>query len=89
MTGTAAQQAVCGSVGYREAESTVPVLSCPSNCIAQPLQNLHVEMTSDAMSRWDEVVSQTVDIKEFRELFDCPVVVITALRRMQMSRYLY
>jgi hypothetical protein len=52
----------------------------PPNCIAQPLQNLHVEMTSNTPSRrYELTVHQTVDLKEciehaeeFRELFDYP-----------------
>jgi hypothetical protein len=43
------------------------------NYITQPLQNLHVEMTSNTLSRLFELmVQQTVDIKAFRELFDYP-----------------
>jgi hypothetical protein len=41
------------------------------NGIAQPLQNLHAEMTSNTMSRWYELmVHQTVDIKDFQEVFN-------------------
>jgi hypothetical protein len=40
----------------------------PWNGIAQPLQNLHVEMASNTLSRVNELVMhQTVDIKK---LFD-------------------
>jgi hypothetical protein len=75
MTGIAPQQAMYDSVRYRDAETTVPVLVAPlpPNCIAQPLQNCHVEMTSNTLPRLYEVmVNQTVNVKEFRELSDCP-----------------
>jgi hypothetical protein len=45
----------------------------PQNCIAQPLQYLHVEMTNNALSRrYELMVHQTVDITAFRELHKCP-----------------
>jgi hypothetical protein len=47
----AAQQAVCGSVRYGDAETIAP-----PNYIAQPLQYLHVEMTSNALSRRYELM---------------------------------
>jgi len=40
----------------------------PRNCIAQPLQNLHVEMTINSLSRQFEiVVDHTVDVKKCNE----------------------
>ena len=37
----------------------------PSNCIAQPMQNLHVEMTINSLSRqYELMVHHTVDIKK-------------------------
>jgi hypothetical protein len=43
------------------------------NCIAQPLQNLHVEMTSNTLSRrYELMVHQIFDVEMFLELFDCP-----------------
>jgi hypothetical protein len=43
------------------------------NCIAQRLQNLHVKMASIVLSkRYKLMMHQSVDVKEFRELFDCP-----------------
>jgi hypothetical protein len=40
------------------------VAPLPPNCIAQPLQNLHVEMTSNTMSmRCELAVHQTVHVK--------------------------
>jgi hypothetical protein len=45
----------------------------PPNCITQPLQNLHVEMTSNTSSSgYKLMVHQTVDIKEFQQLPACP-----------------
>jgi hypothetical protein len=36
----------------------------PPNCIAQPLQNLHVEMTNNTLyNRYELMVHQTIDIK--------------------------
>jgi hypothetical protein len=70
------QEAMCGFVRYREAEATGPAClplaaPLPPNCIAQPLQNLNVQMASKTLSsRYELVVQQTVDIKEFWELFD-------------------
>jgi hypothetical protein len=44
------------------------VVQFPLNSIAQPLQNLHVEMTSNTLSRRYEVMMhQTFDIKECNE----------------------
>jgi hypothetical protein len=71
MTGIAAQQAMCGSVRYRDAETT----HCPCLPLVTPLplQNLHVEMISNILSnRYELTVPQTVDVKEFWELFDYP-----------------
>lgn len=52
---------------------SLPIVSPrPPNCVAQPLQNLHMEMTSNALSGWYELIfHQAVDGKEFREHFDC------------------
>jgi hypothetical protein len=49
------------------------------NCIAQPLEkNFHLEMTSNILSRrYELMVQQTVDVKEFREVFDYPSYNIT------------
>jgi hypothetical protein len=57
---------------------SLPIVApLPPNCIAQPLQNVHIEMTSNSLSRqYEIVVHQTVDVKEFRELFDCPSEVV-------------
>jgi hypothetical protein len=60
---------------YRDADTTVPAtcLADPSNRIAQHLQDSRVEMTSNTLSRLCELtVHQTVDVKEFREIFDYP-----------------
>jgi hypothetical protein len=59
---------MCGSVRYREAETTAPAICAllPQNC----MQNLHEEMTSNTLSRWYELmVHQTVHAKPFRKLF--------------------
>jgi hypothetical protein len=46
------QQAMCGSVRYRDAETTVPAL-----------QNSQVQMTSNTLSRrYELTVHQTVDV---------------------------
>jgi hypothetical protein len=46
------------------------------NCIAQPLQNLHVEMTSNtpvqAVRTHGAPNSHSPSAGKFRELFDCP-----------------
>jgi hypothetical protein len=72
--GISAQEAMCGSVRHHDVETTVAVTcrTASPNCIvAQPLQNLHAEMTSNTLStRYELKVQQTVDVKEFRELFD-------------------
>jgi hypothetical protein len=40
----------------------------PPNCTAQPLQNLQIEMTSNTLSWWYELmVHQTVDVKQCNE----------------------
>jgi hypothetical protein len=46
--GIATQQAMCGLLRYRDAETTVPAtcFALPPNCFAQPLQNVHVETNS-------------------------------------------
>jgi hypothetical protein len=45
--------------------SLLLVMPLPLNRIAQPLQNLHIEMASNSLSRWYELtVHQTVDVKE-------------------------
>jgi hypothetical protein len=64
-----AQQAMDCSVRYRAAETTAPV-----TCRAASTELLHllVEMTSNTLSRWYELmVQQTVDVKNSRDLFDC------------------
>jgi hypothetical protein len=49
------------------------VTPLPPNCIAQPLQNLHVEMTSNTLSmQYELIVHRTVDVKKLWELFYCP-----------------
>jgi hypothetical protein len=68
MTGISAEQAMCGSVRYRDAETLLLVAPIPPNCIAQPLQNLHVEMTT-LSRRYELMVHQTVDVKLFRDFF--------------------
>jgi hypothetical protein len=46
------------------------VIPLPLNCIVQPLQNLHKEMTSDTLSRqYELMVLQAFDVKEFKEFF--------------------
>jgi hypothetical protein len=63
------QQAMCGSVRYRDAETAVPALPLVApllpNCIEQPLHNLHVKMTSNTLSRlltlFKILISQTPD----------------------------
>jgi hypothetical protein len=45
----------------------------PPNYIAQPLQNLNVHMTSNTVSmRYELMMHQTVDVKQFRELLTAP-----------------
>jgi hypothetical protein len=45
----------------------------PLNSVAQSLQNLHVEMTSNTLARrYEPTVLQIVGVKGFRELFDYP-----------------
>jgi len=40
----------------------------PPNCIAQPLQNLHIEMTINSLSRpYEIMVHHTVDVKKCNE----------------------
>jgi hypothetical protein len=66
---------VCGLVHYHDPETTVPAtyLAAFSKLHAQRLQNLHVEITSNSLSRqYELMVHQTIDIKELQELFDCP-----------------
>jgi hypothetical protein len=55
---------MCGSMRYRDAKTTATCSAIPPNCIAQPLQNLHVEITSNTLSRRYELkVIQTVNVK--------------------------
>jgi hypothetical protein len=43
----------------------------PLNWIGKPLQNLHIDTTSNTLStRYEITAQQTVDVTEFRELFD-------------------
>jgi hypothetical protein len=61
MTGIAALQAMCGSVRYRDEDTTVPA-TCRSAS----------STTSTKLARRYELpVHQTVGAKQFRELFDC------------------
>jgi hypothetical protein len=67
---------MCGSVSYRDAETTVPACHLfkplPLNCTAEPLQNFHVEITSNILFRWYELmIHQNIKVKEFLEHFDC------------------
>jgi hypothetical protein len=73
MTRIAVRQAMRGLVRYRSAETKLSLqLVSPL-----PLQNLHVEMTNNTLSRGYELVThQAVEIEEFRELFDCPLKII-------------
>jgi hypothetical protein len=63
---------MCGSVRYRDAETTVTPL--PPNYIAQPLQKLHLEMTSNNLfRRYELMVLSYLSFSsegEFPELFD-------------------
>jgi hypothetical protein len=71
------QEAMCGSVRCCEVEATVPayhsshrILPTASRSLCQ---NFQVQMTSNSLSRWYELtVHQTIQVKEFRELFGCP-----------------
>jgi hypothetical protein len=56
------QQAVCGSVSHRDAETTVPACHF--------LQGLHVVMTSNTVQAVRTHGAHTVNVIEFRELFD-------------------
>jgi hypothetical protein len=48
------------------------VAPLPSTYTPQPLENLHLEMTSNTLSRrYELLVLQTVDVKNFRNVFDC------------------
>jgi hypothetical protein len=50
------------------------VMLLPLKTFSQPWQNLCVKITSNDLSTWYErMVHQTVDVKEFCELFDCPL----------------
>jgi hypothetical protein len=51
------------------------VAPLPPNCIAQPLQNLDVRMSSDTLSRRYELLAHQDVEKEFRELSDCPLYI--------------
>jgi hypothetical protein len=64
----------CVAQCYCNAETTIlpPAVSLPPNCIAQRLQNLHIEMTSNTLSMQNElIVQQNINVKTFQELFDC------------------
>jgi hypothetical protein len=67
----AAQQAMCGSERYREAEN-----HCPYHWSRRFLQtvsrNLRQHRRVKMTSNTGLSVLQTVDVQEFRELFDCP-----------------
>jgi hypothetical protein len=44
------------------------VVPFPPNCITQPLQNLHVEMTINSLSRrYELMVHNTTDVKKCKE----------------------
>jgi hypothetical protein len=46
------------------------------NCIPQPLQNVHIEITSNALPRrYEPTVHEIVDVKEFQELLIAPRIV--------------
>jgi len=65
--GISAQQAMCGSVRHRDAETTLPTAfaTFPTNCIAQPRRNLHVAMTINSLStQYELVVHHTFDVKK-------------------------
>jgi hypothetical protein len=60
---------MCGSVRYRDAETTVPACHLSRRFIqTAPLQNVHVEMPSNKL--FVQAVHQNVDVEEFPELFD-------------------
>jgi hypothetical protein len=48
---------------------SLPLVSpSPPNCIAQPLKNLHVEMTINSLSRrYELMVHHTIDAKKCNE----------------------
>jgi hypothetical protein len=47
------------------------------NCIAQPLQNVHVEIISNILSGWYELmVHQIVDVKEFWDILTDPRILL-------------
>jgi hypothetical protein len=57
--GIAAHEETCGSVHYRDAETTVRlplVVPLPPNCIARSLQNSHVKIISNTLRRWYELI---------------------------------
>jgi hypothetical protein len=58
-----------GSVCYHHAETIVPATCCAASSehIVQPLQNLHVDMTSNILfTKYELMVNQTVNIKELQ-----------------------
>jgi hypothetical protein len=66
---------MCGSVFYRNAETTVPATcsAASSELHSATSAILHIEMASITLSRRYQItVQHTVDDKEFRELFICP-----------------
>jgi hypothetical protein len=59
----------CGIVMQKPLSLTLAVPLRPK-CIAQPLQNFYVGITSNPLSRrYELMVHQKVDVTEFRELF--------------------
>jgi hypothetical protein len=85
-TRTAAQQAICGSVRYRDAETAQLSLPrdppLPPNCIARPLENLHIKMIINILARWYKIMAHpAVDVKEFLEMLTAShIIYINKLR---------
>jgi hypothetical protein len=64
--------AQCIIMMHKQLTLPLVALLCP-NCIALPLQNLHIEITSSTMSRlYGLMVHQIVDVKEFQDVYDWP-----------------
>jgi hypothetical protein len=81
---------MCESARYRDAETAVPA-SCPHpfpNCIAQPLQNIHVEMSTNSLSSGYELtVHQTADVKELFGNFLTALVYFASLFEMTDEKW--
>jgi hypothetical protein len=70
MTGIATQQAKCGWCAIVKPKP-LSLPACLPFVAPLPLQNVHVEMTTNTLSgRYELMAHQAVDVKEFRELFD-------------------